>query len=290
VEVPTAAGTGEGWVGDARAIFYQFHGITHGKRMVNGHLSRAPVMHFWHMRTDHPTLSWLGQRRDLEPGRVAAQLREMVYDWPIGYIVIHQDLIGRDTATNEEIIGFFNTLDDLLCPVFVEGVQGEAVVYRSAWHPDGCPPRIPVETAPGVYHVDLGAPEDVRHIGWGWHRPEEVAGLAVRWAGEYPQAEIYVDLPPGEYSLAITAQSFLEPRTVTVLLDGVMLGTAEIDPDTLATHSFTVPSEVIDDGEHLRLTLDYDGWIVPAESGHSGDPRRLALMVERIEFVRAGEP
>ena len=49
-----------------------FYGITHGKRMVNAHLSRVPISHYWYMRTDDPMLAWLGQRRFIEPEVVEA--------------------------------------------------------------------------------------------------------------------------------------------------------------------------------------------------------------------------
>src|SRR5690606_8953987 len=37
LEVPTAGMSGEGIVGDSRFVQMQFYGMTHGKRMVNGH-------------------------------------------------------------------------------------------------------------------------------------------------------------------------------------------------------------------------------------------------------------
>ncbi|NWF70716.1 MAG: hypothetical protein HXY40_16650, partial [Chloroflexi bacterium] len=166
IEAPVAAGTGEYWLGDLRLLATQFYGITHGKRMINGLISRAPVSHFYYLRTDDPLLSWLGQRRLLEPRLVEAEMRDIFYGWPVGYIVIHQDVIGRFTSTNQEIIGYFNSLPDLLCPVWVER---DGVVFRTAWHPDGCPARTPLEIETGVYQIDVGAAGDERYIGWGWH-------------------------------------------------------------------------------------------------------------------------
>ncbi len=67
LEVPTAAATGEIILGDPRAVQLQYYGVVHQKRMVNGFISRTPLEDFWYMRTDDPMLSWLGQRRYLEP-------------------------------------------------------------------------------------------------------------------------------------------------------------------------------------------------------------------------------
>ena len=43
LEVPTGAGTGEVLLGDAGAVTFQYYGTVHGKRMVNGFISRAPL-------------------------------------------------------------------------------------------------------------------------------------------------------------------------------------------------------------------------------------------------------
>ncbi|MGQ9888400.1 MAG: hypothetical protein ACUVSX_07910, partial [Aggregatilineales bacterium] len=75
VEAPTGAGTGEVLLGNAAAIQYQWYGIFHHKRMVNGFISRAPIDNFWYIVSDDPLLSWLGQRRWLEPELVEGQLR-----------------------------------------------------------------------------------------------------------------------------------------------------------------------------------------------------------------------
>ncbi len=283
IEAPTGAGTGEVLLGNAAAIQYQWYGIFHHKRMVNGFISRAPIENFWHIVTDDPLLSWLGQRRWLEPTLVEEQLREQIYDWPIGYIVVHQDLIGRAGPTTQEIIGYFNSLPDLLCPVWVEG---EAVVYRTAWHPDGCPPRTPPETAPGVYTLDIGAAGDERFIGWGWHWPEDVGGVAWRWTGEYPQARLYADLPPGAYTLTLAMQAFWEPRRVAVRVNGADVGAADVPVGALGAFTFDVPAEAVGAGRHVEIVLDYDAVVVPAEVGQSADPRRLAVAVDSARFER----
>ena len=284
LEVPTGAATGELIIGDPRATQLQFYGMTHHKRTVNGFISRAPLEHYWYLLTDDPMLSWLGQRRFLEPDAVEAQLRERIYEYPIGYIVIHRNLIGRDSTTVQEIIGYFNSLDDLLCAPMVEG---DAVVYRTRWHPDGCTPRTPPETAPDVYMIDIGSAGDEPFVGWGWHYAEPVGGLTLRWLGEYPQTQVYVDLPPGEYEVALTAQAYHEPRQLRLLVNGEPLGEAvTVGTDALQEYSFPIPASVIGDGKQVTLTLDYDGWNVPAEIGAGADTRKLAVAVDWIRFAR----
>ena len=93
--------------------------------------------------------------------------------------------------------------------------------------------------APGTYTIDLGAPGDERHIGWGFYGHEEAAGISLRWIGEQPlingvadysQADLYVDLPPGDYSLQIEAQAFVDPRQVAVVINGESIDTLTVTP------------------------------------------------------------
>ncbi len=284
LEVPVAGGSGEAWVGEYRAMEAQMYGILHQQKMLNATISRVPLSHFWHWLYDDAMLAWLGQRRFLEPEIVEAQLRERVAEWPIGYVVVHQDVIGRSSHIPQEIIGYLNTLPDLLCPVFFEG---DAVAYRATWHPSGCPPRTPPQAEPGLYRLDLGAPGDERFIGWGWHWPEPVGAVTWRWTGEYPQADLYVDLPPGQYGVTVHAQAFHEPRSLQLLLGDAPLGEPQIvGVGGLAPYTFDLPHG----GDHLKLTLAYDATLVPRDVGLGGDERRLAVAVESVEFRRRARP
>jgi hypothetical protein len=286
LDVPTAGSSGEGYVGDPRWMTTQFYALAHHKRVVNGHISRVNTWNYMYMETSDPTMAWLGQRRYLEPETVEAQLRERIFSWPIGYIVIHQNYVGREGPTLQEIIGYFNQLDDLLCFYTQEG---DALVYRTAWHPDGCDTltRTPPELEPGVYEVDIGSTGDERFIGWGYHPQEQVAGLTLRWTGEYPQTDTYVDLPPGSYTLTATLQAFWENRHVSLRVNGTEVGEAvEVGTGGLADYHWTIPADIIGDGWHLQVTLAYDDVIVPVDVGQSADQRRLAVAVDRLQFAR----
>lgn len=287
LEVPTGAATGDVILGDPRATQLQWYGIFHHKRMINGFISRAPLENYWYLLTDDPMLSWLGQRRPLEPETVEAQLRQRITDWRIGYIVVHRDLIGRDSPTVQEILGYFNSLGDLLCPYTVEG---DAAVYRTSWHPDGCSPRTPPQTSPGVYTLDIGSPGDEGFIGWGWHYQEQVGGLTLRWAGAYPQTLVYLDLPPGAYAVDLAAQAYWQPRQLRLLVDGVPLGNSvTVAVDSLREYSFIIPADVIGAGKGVTLALDYDAVVVPADVAQSGDTRGLAVAVDWIRFTQQTE-
>lgn len=291
LEVPTGASSGEGIVGISEYSAFQFYGTDHGKRMINGHLSRVNIGHYWHMRTDDPMLAWLGQRRLLESDAVREQMASRINDYPIGYAVIHREWIEPYGSTQQEVIGFFNQLDDLWCPYAVEGT---AVVYRSRWHPDGCTPRIPPPDETGAVIIDVGSVDDVRYLGWGWHPAERIAGLGLRWTGEYPQADVYADLEPGAYTITLRAQSFWDARRVRMLVNGVpatpiaQVG-ATIDGDgmvvtveALHDYSFAIDAFAVGSGQHTTITLAYDATIVPVQVGQSADTRRLAVAVDQI--------
>jgi hypothetical protein len=287
VEVPTGGSSGEGLVGDPSYSALQFYGILHGKRMVNGHISRVDTTSFTYMLTDDPMMSWLGQRVFLDPEKVEAQLTERIADWPIGYIVVHRDMIWRDGPTIQEILGYFNSLPDLVCPVWVEG---DAVVYRTVWHPGGCPPRIPPETAPGEFTIDVGANDDAPYIGWGWHYAEEIIpGLMARWTGEYPETKVYLDLPPGSYELNLSLQSFYRARNLEILLNGVSVGTADISDASLQNYTFSLPADLFGEGKNLTLTLAYDGTDTPKSVGLGDGERKLALLVDQIQFKQVSD-
>jgi hypothetical protein len=284
LEVPNGAATGELIIGDQRATQLQFYGMTHHKRMVNGFISRAPLENYWYMLTDDPMLSWLGQRRLLDPTAVREQLQERIFDWHIGYIVVHRDLIGRDSSTVQEILGFFNAQDDLLCPYTVEG---DAIVYRTRWHPDGCPPRTPTQTALGVFTLDIGTPGDEGFLGSSWYYPENIFGTTLRWIGMEAQNQLYLDLPLGAYQLTLSAQAYQQPRSLRLLVnDSVLENTVTVTEDALHEYTFDIPEQMLGDGKNVKLTLQYDTWSVPAEIGQGSDTRKLSIALDWLRFTR----
>ncbi len=287
VDVPTGVGTGEVLLGKPEAVALQWYGMAHGKRMVNGFISRAPVESFFYIETADPMLSWLGQRRPLEPDAVRAQLRERVFGWPLGYIVVHESLIGREGPTLQEIYAFLNANPDLVCPFRAESQREQPImVYRTASHPLGCPTRTPPESRSGVFRLELGDVADRGYLGEGWHWPEQVFGTSWRWAGAAPQATFYVDLPPGAYTLTVRAQAFAEPRQLRVLVNGQAVGeTVTVPVEPLTEFTFPVPAALIGDGRHVTVTLAYDKALIPREIGHSADPRPLSIAVDHVTFT-----
>jgi hypothetical protein len=281
LEVPTGSWSGEWGVGTQDFVTLQYHALTHHKRVVNGFVARVPPWNFLYMETADPVMAWLGQRRFLEPDLVEPQLRQMIFDWPVGYIVVHQDMIGLNSVATVEIIGYFNALPDLLCPYAVEG---DAIAYRTAWHPSGCQARTPPQIEAGVYQLDIGQGDEA-FLGWGFHPAEQIFDGVFRWTGAYPQTTLYLDLPPAEYEMVFNAQAFVEERIVTIWINDTHIGDVIITPQHLVDYRVNIPAEVIGDGHHITLRFEYDGWIVPSEAGINPDPRRLAILLDWVKFI-----
>jgi hypothetical protein len=286
LDAPTAAGTGEVLLGDPRAIQLQWYGIIHGKRMFNGFISRAPVDQFWGIMGDDPLMSWLGGRRALNPEAVRAALIQRVYGYPIGYLLVHSDLFGREAPIVGEIVGYLNGQADLFCPPVVED---GLIAFRTQAHPDDCPVRFPAD---GV--VDIGASGDQAYLGWGWHYAEAIAGITARWSGadfpvaapETPRAVLYVDLPAGIRRMTITAQAFIDDRRLTVTLDGQPLTPTPLTVSAagLAEYTIDLPLREVD-RPHAEIALIVDAARQPSDDGRSADQRPLALLVDRVAFT-----
>jgi len=281
LEVPTGASSGEGLVGEAEYATLQWYGLAHGKRMINGHVSRVDAMHYWLMRTDDPALAWLGQRRLYDPDAVPVRLREIIITYPVGYVMVHTDMIARYTgeSTVREVIRTLNSMVDLLCPVAEEGAL---IAYRTAWHPDGCPPRTPTRTAPGIYVLDLGAPGDSGFLGEGWWWAETIVpGVDARWTGDGPSARLYLALPPGEYRVTVNAQAYDHDRALTLYAGGRALGTETIPAEALSAAVFDLPAAF--SGRMIALDLE------AGEPVQASAERALALMGESLRFERVGD-
>jgi hypothetical protein len=79
---------------------------------------------------------------------------------------------------------------------------------------------------------------------------------------------------------------------LTLLVNGTPAqgDTAMVPVGGLQTFTFTIPANVIGDGKHITLTLNYDAPDVPANLGASTDQRPLAIAVDWIRFKQLQSP
>lgn len=100
VEIPTGGSSGEGIVGEREYSELEYYGLTHGKRMVNGHIARVNTYRYYYMRTDDPMLSWLGQRQlsDLIRRRKTVAKNAFTHGLSVILSSTATDLVRRPTS------------------------------------------------------------------------------------------------------------------------------------------------------------------------------------------------
>ncbi len=290
LEVPAGPYTGWRLIGShPEAMAY---GAIHEKRMVSGLLSRMPLdEHVFYETT--ALMGWLTGSLPLDTSRASVELKRYVDQWPIGYVVVHQDWMSPDRTL--ETLAFFNGQPSLC---FIE-VERDAVLYRTTSHPKGCPPRLPPQTAPGDYTLRFGEPGDEGFIGHGWYGPEAVGGETARWAGGRQEALIYASLPPGPaYSVTFRATAFDQARTVKVVVDSgtsgephiEQLGFMTIEPGGWHEYTLEIPAGLLMPPRgDLIMSLSADGMVSAAELGLSPDERPLTVAYDWVRFRAEGE-
>jgi hypothetical protein len=282
LEVPSGPFTGWREIGSHPEAMY--YGITHQKRMVSGLLSRIPIdEHLFYEQS--ALLGWLTDSRPLDASRAAIDLKHYVAEWPIGYVVVHQDWMSMDKTL--EVLAFFNSQPSLC---FVE-VERDAVLYRAATHPKGCPPRLPPSTGPGSYLIRLGERGDEGFIGSGWYGSENIGGEIARWAGGQNEALLYASLPAGSgYAVTFRAVAFEQPRRVKVVVGTVVNGEQVVQrlgyfisqPGEWSEYTLILPADLV--GGDLTFSLAADGLVSAADLGLSDDSRPLTLAYDTVEF------
>jgi hypothetical protein len=300
LDVPTAGGSGEAWVGGGTHEFLpmetQAYALVHGHRVVNGSVARAPLASFWGWLYDDALMAWLGGRRYLgSPAAMRARLDSAIAAWPMRAIVVHTDLIGREQPAVAEILGFLNAQRDRVCPFAVErapwSIVGEGAGAPAVFYSAAPCPAVPsgLSAAHDPAALDLGSDADHAVIGWGWNPPEVVAGTVTwRWAGaQHPAgstaedaALVHVYAPPGAAALVLTMQYYGEPGTVAVSWNGVPIGTAVVAADALRDYRFALSPAIITPNAAGVLRLAYTR---AADVGG----RRLAFALDRVGFEQA---
>ncbi len=246
-EVPT--GMHSGYYGIGRGQRLMFYAPVHHKRLVNGLIARIPwTSHVFYEQTPLLT-AFSGERHALDPPTVSRALTRSVDAWPVGYVIVHPDLLPGERLL--EYTGFLN-MQESIC--FYKAEEG-LLIYRAAWHPKGCPPRTPPQEAGGAYVLDLGAPGDEPFIGEYWYWQEDVGGVLARWAGDNDASRLRVQLPPGRgYAMTLVGTGYGVGRTVQVVVNGVSLGTFDL-PEGWHEHTVALPAEVVGDGDLLIVLV-----------------------------------
>jgi hypothetical protein len=107
LEVPFGVRCGTNVLG--RGDDLMFYQTIHGKRLLNGYLSRIPISALEYYRRS-PALMFLGNEA-VAPEGVAADLESKIRELGIGFIVIHPERMDRDRA--QALLTMLRARDDL---------------------------------------------------------------------------------------------------------------------------------------------------------------------------------
>jgi hypothetical protein len=146
--------------------------------------------------------------------------------------------------------------------------------------------RVPLEALalPPEGCIDVGGPEDGRYLDRGWYRPEEIGGVAGRWAGGPLTTTVRLYLEADrEYRLAVRALTYPAAQELSVRVGGQVLDRFVLQPDW-AEYAVAIPAALVARGEatvielvHARVETPFD-----ATGGASSDSRALAAAYDWI--------
>ena len=261
VEVPLSVANGWNTVGKFWPI-EQYQGIYHQKRMVNGGVSREPSNNYLYYELS-PLWNWLAGNIDLDFDGAKAEIEPLITDWPIGYVIVHQDYFGVNDPRTLEWLQFFNTLEEFC----LFGTEADIVVYRNTAHPNGCP-STPISS------LNLGI-NDIDKIGFGWYWEENFGGLPSRWMQQ--EATLYFMPSESFDTLTITAATAFEtPRHIEIWLNTEFIGAIDV---VEGWQNYTLDLENIILGSESRVELR-----LVANAVDSIGERELSIAVSSIRF------
>jgi hypothetical protein len=261
IEVPLSVANGWNAVGKYRAI-EQYYGIYHEKRVVSGFVARENSNNYLYYELS-PLWHWLAGMRGLDLLPAQAEWDKVLREFPIGYVIIRQDYLGKDHPLTLSWIQFMNT-QEALCLVDQEA---DILVYRSVLSHLGC------SDTPTNF-IDVGEPaSDLDKIGLGWYWGEGFGGQSSRWMGE--TAVLHFTLPDEFSSIKIQATGFSEERTIQVYLNDLWLGEFQLMPEGWQDFTFVIPQEMAG-----RITLKF----VADSTSLSGDQRPISMAVAWIQI------
>lgn len=127
--------------------------------------------------------------------------------------------------------------------------------------------------------IDIGGPGDSRYIGQGWYRPEQIGGVAGRWAGGTltTTLRLYIEPTMADVSLSLRALAYPAGQTVTIRAGGQTIAHLALAP-LWAEYTVTLPASAIPADSPLLIELTHGRLAIPfvVTEGASSDHRALA--------------
>ena len=177
------------------------------------------------------------------------------------------DFVGVDSRTFER--------DPLVLPK-------AATVWLAAYRPLSELLDRDLSLPQGPVHV--GTPEDVRYLTDGWYRPETIAGVTARWAGQQAQLRFWVDSAAAA-TLRLTGVAYPRGQELTVLVNGQPAAELAM-PTDWAPYTISVPAAMFHSQAINTISLSHSV-VASANSatlGQSLDKRPLAAAYSSFEL------
>lgn len=136
--------------------------------------------------------------------------------------------------------------------------------------------------------IDVGGPEDSRYLDRGWYRPEEIGGVAGRWAGGIPTTTLRLYIEPTAENVSLTLRALAYPagQTVTVRVGGQTITRVALAP-VWGEYTVSLPASAIPTDGPLLIELAHARLAIPfvVTEGASSDHRALAAAYDWICFA-----
>jgi len=132
--------------------------------------------------------------------------------------------------------------------------------------------------------IDVGGAEGGRYLDRGWYRPEEIGGVAGRWAGSTLTTTVRLYLEPGhDYRLTLHALAYPADQEVVVRMNGQTLARLPL-AQTWEEHATVIPAVLLSSGETVTVELVHARMTSPfvETGGASSDRRSLSAAYSRI--------
>jgi hypothetical protein len=267
LELPVGWRNSYGIQGMERTLLQSYQTV-HGKRLVNGNISRNPDYKFAYFQR----LPVIGTLAALEAGerpaagalavdREAAGPLSALLD--LRYLVVHHAYVDAET---EE---------------YARARFGGEQVYA-----DGAVTAYRLQAGAAPARVDLGGPAADVFLGRGWSDAETVAGRPARWIEGQP-AEVYWRPAADARRLRLTARALpyanRPPQTLTVMLNERSIGAVTL-ADDWATYALALAQGQLNPGLNLfRLQpagSAQPSAVTPADPTIGGTGMRAPLPLE----------
>lgn len=221
------------------------------------------------------------------------RMRVSVYanDTLIGNYRIEQKqlsfVVPQESMDDSELVLCIQYWDAMIPAEVIPGgdVRNLALAYYSmvidTYNPDNdlyLSPSIDMEKVDLIDFSAEGNSED--YLGTGWHGQEAER----RWTS--PAAEMTLVFEKGVYNtIQIDANPYAPSGPTKVFLNGQELGVIESN----GSHTFTIPNDVVQEGEWQTLSFETEQATSPKEAGESEDGRLLGVFVSQIQLLRSDE-